>query len=405
MTGQRKRTWAEIDLDAAQWNYEAVRRATSPNTKVCCVIKANAYGHGAVQLARLYESLGADFFAVSNIEEALQLRRNGLTRPILVLGYTDPDCAALLANNGISQAVFSEEYGRALNEAAQHAQVRVRMHLKIDSGMSRIGFLYHTIGKDDENLACAAEICRLPGLIPEGVFTHFAVADEGEDGEAFTRQQFACFCHARDYLKQAGIAFSICHCANSAAIFEYPEMHLDMVRAGVVLYGLPPSDAVRHLPELHPVMQLKSVVSLVKTIHAGDTVSYGRRFTAQNDTVLATVPVGYADGYLRSSSEAGACMSVRGVRVPIVGRVCMDQLMLDVTNVPGVQRGDTVTVFGRDGETEISVDELATANKTIAYELVCAVGPRVPRFFFRQNRLVCVDDPVAEDETESEYVE
>ena len=403
MTGQRKRTWAQIDLCAAEHNFRMVREATAPGAMVCCTIKANAYGHGAVQMARLYEELGADFFAVSNIEEALQLRRHNITRPILVLGYTDPACAAILAENTISQAVFSYEYGCALAQAAREAGVVVRIHIKIDSGMSRIGFVYHQIGQDDDNLLQAEEVCHLPGLFPEGVFTHFAVADEGVDGRLFTLRQYGCFKEAIETFQRDGIDFLVRHCANSAAIFDYPEMHLDMVRAGVVLYGLRPSEAVVHLPELRPVMQLKSVVSLVKTIRPGDTVSYGRCFVAQRPTRLATVPIGYADGYLRANAETGACMLVHGQKVPVVGRVCMDQLMLDVTGVENVQRGDTVTVFGTDGDAEIPVDELARNNHTINYELVCAVGPRVPRFFFRDGRLVCVEDPVAEDE--SEYVE
>jgi len=403
MTGQRKRTWAQIDLTAAEHNYRKVREAVAPGTMVCCIIKANAYGHGAVQMARLYEELGAEFFAVSNIEEALQLRRHGIERPILVLGYTDPACAASLADNNISQAVFSYEYGCALAQAARAAQVTVRIHIKIDSGMSRIGFVYHQIGEDDDNLQQAEEVCRLPGLFPEGVFTHFAAADEGEDGRLFTLRQYGCFKEAIETFQRDGIDFAVRHCSNSAAIFDYPEMHLDMVRAGVVLYGLPPSEAVRNLPELKPVMELKSVVSLVKTIRPGDTVSYGRRFTAEKPTRLATVPIGYADGYLRSNSETGACMLVKGHKVPVVGRVCMDQLMLDVTDIGDVQRGDTVTVFGTDGDAVIPVDELAKNNHTINYELICAVGPRVPRFFFKNGRLVWVDDPVAEDD--NEYIE
>ena len=395
MQGVRKRTWAEINLDHAAWNFQQIRQAVRSDAKVCCVLKANAYGHNAVRLAQLYESLGADFLAVSNPEEALGLRQGQITLPILILGYTPPECAGILARQNISQCVYSLNYGKALSEAAMAEGVQVKMHLKIDSGMGRIGF-QHRNGHSE--LQEALETCRLPGLITEGIFTHFAVADDGEAGEAFTSEQYKNFIDAIDRLGAYGISFSLRHCANSAAIFdkptaeECPDVHLDMVRAGVVLYGLAPSGQTRNLPELKPVMTLKSIVSHIKTIQPGDTVSYGRTYTAKTPRVVATVPIGYADGFWRANS--GCCnMLVNGQLCPLIGRVCMDQLMLDITDADGIQVGDIVTVFG-DPEGKCSADLIAEHTGTINYEVVCAVGERVPRFFLQNGLPVDVSDNI-----------
>ena len=378
MNGIRRRTWAQIDLDAAASNFAQIR--ASAKTRVCCVIKANAYGHGAVVLARLYESLQADFLAVSNIEEALQLRRGAIRLPLLILGYTPPECAPFLSDNDISQCVYSAAYAEALSAAAVAAGKSVRIHIKLDTGMGRIGFT-------EREIEDAERVCRLPGLSPEGVFTHFAVADEGDAGEEFTRLQFDRFCRMSERLVIAAGKKLLRHCANSAALFDYPEFALDMVRAGDVLYGLAPSDAMRHLPELKPVMTLNTVISHVKEIAEGDTVSYGRVYRADKPTKIATVPIGYADGFPRL---AGGKYSMRiGDRlVPITGRVCMDQTMLDVTNTDA-RVGDVVTVFGADKAT---ADALAEAAQTINYEIVCAVGERVPRFFVRGGTVVEVCD-------------
>lgn len=395
MQGIRKRTWAEIDLDRAAWNYQQIRQAVRSDAKVCCVIKANAYGHNAVRLAQLYESLGADFLAVSNPEEALGLRQGNISLPILILGYTPPECAGILAKQNISQCVYSLSYAKALSEAAQEEGVSVKIHIKIDSGMGRIGF-QHRGGHSE--LADALETCRLSGLIPEGIFTHFAVADEGEDGAAFTREQYENFIDAIDRLGCHGIHFDLRHCANSAAIFDkpvvedLPDVHLDMVRAGVVLYGLAPSSVTRSLPELKPVMALKSIISHIKTIQPGDTVSYGRTYTADSPRTVATVPIGYADGFWRANS--GCCnMLVKGQLCPLIGRVCMDQLMLDITGTEGIAVGDIVTVFG-DPDGLCSADLIAANTGTINYEVVCAVGERVPRFFLQDGLPVDVSDNI-----------
>ena len=388
----RKRFWAEIDINAAEKNFKIIKSKLNSKTKLCCVVKANAYGHGAVYLSKLYETLGADFFAVSNIEEAMQLRNNGISTPILILGYTPTSCASILAENNISQSVFSYSYAKELSKCATNDGVKVKIHIKLDSGMGRIGF--DCIHGREEMLKSVIDVCNMSGLENEGIFTHFALADDGEDGAEFTRLQYERFVSAVDELKQRGIEFEIKHCANSATTFEYPEYHLDMVRVGVVLYGVAPSNKVHGCEELTPVMSLKSVISMIKDIEAGDTVSYGCTFKAEKKTKIATAPVGYADGFWRSNAENGTQMLIRGQRVNIVGRVCMDQLMLDVTDVKGVKEGDYITLIGADKDELITADELAKNNGTIGYEMICAIGERVPRFYIKDHDIVFVKDNI-----------
>ncbi|MBQ9085799.1 MAG: alanine racemase [Clostridia bacterium] len=380
--GLRRRTWAEVDLNRIRHNYRAVREAVPEQTKICCVIKADAYGHGAVALAALYEKLGADWFAVSNLEEALQLRHHQITLPILILGYTPEECAPLLAKHRISQCVYSRDYGFKLAREARKAGVRIRIHIKLDTGMGRIGFLSR--GEDSLEWADALAVCQEDFLIPEGIFTHCAVADGGESGDEYTDRQFQCFMEGVSYLENAGVKFSIRHFANSAVIFDHPKYHLDMVRAGIVLYGLMPSGQMRRLPKLLPAMSWKSVISHCKLLHPGDTVSYGRTFIADREMRIATVPVGYADGFWRINQQNNGCLSVHGQSAPIVGRICMDQLMLDVTEIP-CEIGDVVTIFGTDGK---EAEELAEKNDTIGYEILCSVGTRVPRLY-REEGIFC----------------
>lgn len=387
---KRKRFWAEIDINAAEKNFNIIKARLRKGTKLCCVVKANAYGHGAVYLSRLYESLGADFFAVSNVEEAMQLRNNGIKAPILILGYTPASCAALLAQNDISQSVFSYNYARELNDYARREGVKVKIHIKLDSGMGRIGFDCVHGDRSDKLI----EACSMDSLSNEGIFTHFALADGGESGREYTALQYQRFMSAVELLERQGISFEIKHCANSAATLDYPEYHLDMVRVGVALYGLAPSREVGGCDGLLPVMSLRSVVSMIKDIEAGDCVSYGCDFRADKKTKIATAPVGYADGYWRSSSKNGATVLVRGKRVRIVGRICMDQLMLDVSDVKGVREGDYITLIGRDGEDTVSADELAAINGTINYEMICAIGERVPRFYIKDHEIKYVKDNI-----------
>ncbi len=386
-----RRTWAEIDLDAAEGNYRAIRACLKPETKICCIVKADAYGHGSERLAKVYELLGADWLAVSNLEEAEQIRRAGVKLPILILGYTPPDRAAELAANNIAQSVVGPEFAGELSRKAVKAGVTVRAHIQIDTGMTRVGFFYQNPERDAGALDEIERACRLPGLEAEGVFTHFASADEGVGGREYTKRQFACFTGAIGGLERRGIRFALRHCSNSAAILDYPEMQLDMVRPGVILYGMMPSESVLRKIDLKPVMSVKSKVALVKTVPPQTCVSYGRRFASERETVVATVPIGYADGYLRRYGE-GAAALVRGRRAPVVGRVCMDQLMLDVTGIPGVKTGDTVTLMGRDGNETVTADDIAGASGTISYEIVCGVATRVPRVFRQGGRTVGILD-------------
>ena len=397
---KRKRFWAEIDMNAAEKNFKIIKSKLGEGTRICCVVKANAYGHGAVYLSKLYEALGADFFAVSNIEEAMQLRNNGIKAPILILGYTPASCASILAENNISQSVFSLSYAKELSKCASADGVCVKIHVKLDSGMGRIGFdCIHDREKMTDSIA---DVCGMPGLIAEGIFTHFAVADEGADGREFTRTQHERFMKAISDLSARGVEFQIKHCANSATTFEYPEYHMDMVRVGIVLYGLAPSGKVGGCEELTPVMSLKSVISMIKEIESGDTVSYGCTYRADKRTKIATVPVGYADGFWRSNSENGTQMLIRGQRASIVGRVCMDQLMLDVTSIKGVREGDYITVIGADKGDVITADELAKNNGTIGYEMICSIGERVPRFYIKDHDIVFVKDNIVSYEIAEE---
>lgn len=386
MTDFIRRTWAEINLDAAADNYKEIRKRTSKSAMLCCVIKADGYGHGAVMLAHLYEKLGADWFAVSNIEEAMQLRSAGIKKPVLILGYTPAECAEMLSKNNISQSVYSLEYAEQLNECAEKAGVKIKIHLKLDTGMSRIGLLCQSRSEDNKAVSDGFNICSMPSFETEGVFTHFAVADEGEDGADFTMNQFDNFMYTVKRLEQMGIKFKVRHCANSGAIEDYPQMHLDMVRAGIVLYGLAPSGKIKNPLDLQPVMELKSAVSHTKEIHPGMTVSYGRTYTADKTARLATIPVGYADGYVRSVAKDGYVL-LHGKRAKIRGRICMDQCMVDISDIEDVKIGDAATVFGRDKNAP-DADDIANWIGTINYEVTCIVGKRVARVYLKNNEVI-----------------
>ena len=381
----QKRTWAEIDLNAATYNYNVIRKQIKKGTKLCCVVKANGYGHGAVQLSKLYERLGAEYLAVSNIEEGIQLRKANVRLPILILGYTDPRCAELLAENNISQCVFSHEYGVKLSEYAVKSNSVVNIHIKMDTGMGRIGF---PCNLDAWNRII--NVCSLPGVRHEGIFTHFSVADEGNAGKLYTEAQYDKFRSSVAFLKEHGIHFSLKHCANSAGIFDYPDMQIDMVRAGIVLYGLQPSDLLHTPSDLHPILSLKTIIDHIKNVKPGDSISYGREFRASHDMRVATIPIGYADGLWRSNFRNHMLFSVEGRYATLIGRVCMDQCMIDVSNIPTAIIDSEVLVYG--GKGRVSVDQIARINNTINYEIVCAIGERVPRIYKKDGNIIEIVD-------------
>lgn len=385
-----RRAWAEVDLDAIRHNYDLIRKTIPKESKLCCVIKANAYGHGAVTLARLYETLGADFLAVSNLDEALELRYADISLPILILGYTAPEAVAVLHEKNISQCVFSSDYAKALSEKARDLGLTVKVHIKVDTGMGRIGFsLRH---KEDTD-ACVKDILTCfanTPLIPEGIFTHFASADEGEGGRDYTKMQFSLFTALTEVLKQEGLSFALHHAANSAAIFSYPETSLDMVRAGILLYGCVPSSQVEKRG-LMPALEVKTVISHIKEISQGESVSYGRTFVADKTMRVATLPIGYADGLWRSAGERGLSFFLHGKYAPIIGRICMDQCMIDISHIPECRVGDTVTVFGGEGE---PIDILANRLGTIPYEIMCALGERIPRAYLENKKILSVFDRI-----------
>ena len=381
-----KRTWAEISLNAIEHNYNVIRNKVADDTKVCCVINADGYGHGAVELSQIYEKLGADFFAVSNIDEGIEIRKSGSKLPIVILGYTPVSEAENLAEYDISQAVFSLEYAKELSEKCVEEDCICKMHIKVDSGMSRIGFMCQEFPRDEYSIEEICEACCLPNLEVEGLFTHFCVSDEDAEGREFTNKQYENFIHVRDSLKKRGVDISVVHCSNSGAIEDYPETCCDMVRAGIILYGLAPSSKLADRLDLVPAMTLKTVVAFVKEVQKGATISYGRTFTADRKMKIATVPIGYADGFIRQNAKDGY-MTVNGKKAKIVGRICMDQTMLDVTDIEDVKTGDEVVVFGTGENGEPTADSLAENTGTINYETVCLVGKRVPRIYIKDGKI------------------
>ncbi len=394
----KKRVWAEINLDYAKHNYLAIKNLLKENVKTCAVIKANAYGHSAVHLAKLYQELGASYLAVSNIAEAIQLRRANIILPILILGYTPPECACELAKLNLTQCAYSLDYATALSKNAVREGVCVNAHIKIDTGMGRIGFVVRE--ERLEGLKSSLAACRLKGLLVDGVFTHFACADE--DCE-FTRIQYKYFQKAISYLEANGVNFKIKHCANSSTILKYPEYQMDMVRMGVMLYGLSPfgekNEEFNKL-NLLPVMSLHTVISNIKQVGVGESISYGRDYVANKPIKVATLPLGYADGLKRGTAKGGYFVSLRdnktgeAKKAGIIGRICMDQLMIDVTDI-NCAVGEEVVVFGYDSES--SATNLAIVNGSINYEIVCSVGERVPRAIIKKDKIVCFKDSILGD--------
>ena len=369
-----RRTWAEIDLRNLKHNYHALRSLLEPGCKLLCPVKADAYGHGALPVARCLEELGADYLAVACLEEGVELRQGGVKAPILILGHTDPAWAGELMEYALTQTVDDEVTAQALSQAAVTAGRTITVHLKVDTGMSRIGLLCNeeSLGETAET---AARMCALPGLVWEGVFTHFSDADGSEE---YTMTQFTRFLDLLKALEGQGASFPLRHCAASAATLRFPSTHLDMVRPGIALYGHYPDPCCEGLVEecLRPLMTVKTRVAAVRRLPAGTPVSYGRTHTLDHDATLAVINIGYGDGLHRQCSN-GLQVYLAGDKAPVVGRVCMDVCMVDITGLSGVKPGDEVEIYGP----HVPIEDAAGLAGTIQYELLCALTPRVKRHY------------------------
>ncbi len=378
MESTLKRTWAEINLDHLKHNYAILREQIGSNCKFLGVVKADAYGHGVVHVARTLEELGADYLAVSSLDEAMELRNNKITRPILLLGHTPVEQVPRLIENHITQTVTCEAKAIEYSQAAVQYGGVLRVHIKLDTGMSRLGFLCNGVHFLD-GVEAIVRSCRMPGLDVEGIFTHFAVSDErNAESEQYTNMQFALFQKVIEAVKAKGISFPICHCANTGAVVNYPDTYLDMVRPGLLLYGY--GEYAEKLG-LKPVMCLKSVINTIKIFDPGTSISYGRTFEAKEKTRIGVLPIGYADGLFRCLSNCYSVWTKEGC-APIRGRICMDMTMIDLSNLRNVRVGDEVEIFGEHH----LIEQMAKSAGTIPYEICCAVSKRVPRVFFQNGK-------------------
>ena len=380
-----ERAWAEIDLDALQFNIESIKNSIDKAAKIIAVIKTDGYGHGAIQIARILEEEEQVWgYAVATAEEAFSLRDARIQKPILILGYTFPYSYGQIIEEEVRSTVFTYETAKELSDLAVSAGKDCRIHIKIDTGMTRIG-----IHPDDEGMALIRKISGLPGLQIEGIFTHFATADEADRTKTY--HQMTLFKEYADRVDdELGIRIPMRHCSNSAGIAEIPEANMDAVRAGIILYGLWPSDEVKAdgRIQLRPMLSLKSRVVYVKMVPRGQEISYGGTYTTTRDTRVATICIGYGDGYPRSLSNCGHVL-VKGQRAPILGRVCMDQFMVDVTDIEQpVRVGEQVTLIGRDGGACITMEELGALSGRFNYELACDIGKRIPRIYRMDDTLI-----------------
>jgi len=375
--------WAEVDLEAIAHNVRELRRITNPSADLMAVVKANAYGHGAVEVTRKVLENGANSLGVARIQEGIELRKAGVKQSVLIFGYTPPELAHNLIKFDLTQTVWSYSTARTFSDVAVSSNKQIKVHLKVDTGMGRLGLLPDCcrFPVTDQNLIRnavreAKSISSLAGLEMEGVYTHFATADSSD--KTYAGKQFEIFVDFLNELRRAGMKPRLCHAANSAAIIDMPETHLDMVRAGIAIYGLYPSDEVnKGRIVLKPAMTLKSKIVHLKKVPPGFKVSYGCTYQTPKPTTIASIPVGYADGFSRLLSSRGH-MLVHGHRASIVGRVCMDQTMLDVGHIPDVSLEDEVVIFGSQGYESITADEIAESLNTINYEIVSALTARVP---------------------------
>jgi alanine racemase len=383
-----KRTWAEINCDNLYKNLKEIKSHLNEGVRLMAIVKADAYGHGLKYLIPTFEKANTDLYGVSNIEEAIDLRK--LTdKPILILGFTPPNFAKELAVNDITQAVFSFDYAKDLQSKAQEEDVKVKCHFKIDTGMNRIGFQYFDAIKNTKSVEEIVKISKFKNLNFTGIFTHFAESDNKKEKNDFTQKQYNRFCQMITLLEKQGIYLEYHHCCNSAGIFLHKDKQLDTVRAGITMYGLSPDVSLEGDFNIKPVMTLKSAVAMIKSVPSGSTIGYGRTYKAEEEMKVATIPVGYADGYDRGLSNKGEVL-IKNKLCKIVGRVCMDQIMVDVSDVD-VKVGDEVILFG-DKDFKLSADKLAQTCDTIGYELVSNLGKRVPLIFISDNMVVNVID-------------
>ncbi len=375
------RTWAEIDTDALAYNFNQIKKITKPSTKIMAVVKADAYGHGVVEATNVLIENGVDYLAVACSDEGVQLRDHNIDVPILILGASQNEDCDTLITHSLTATVFSYDLAKVLSERATELGKIAKIHIKLDTGMSRIGFV---AGVNDEELSdTIIKISKLPNIEVEGIFSHFSTSDEPDS--SYTQLQFNRFITVCNILEEKGLNIPIKHIANSAAIIQYPQMHLNMVRAGIILYGLYPSkDVNKEKINLKPVMTVKSQITMIKTISDKRGVSYGKTYITNQPTKIATVPIGYADGYTRLLSNKSK-MAAKNQPVPVIGKICMDQCMIDVTNVNTINTGDEVVIFGAD---IVTADELADIIGTINYEVVCMISKRIPRIYLKDGKVV-----------------
>ena len=380
------RVCAEINLDAVAYNFKSMRENLAPGTKMIAVVKADGYGHGAVPIARMAEEYGDIWgFAAATIEEAVLLRREGIQKPILILGFLFPDAYEEAVQYDIRPTVFKLSMARQLSEEAVRQGKTVHMHIKVDTGMSRIGFKDH-----EESADLIKTISGLPGVEIEGLFTHFARADEKDKTNA--RGQLSRYLDFYRMLKEREVEVKMCHCSNSAGIFDIRDANLDAVRAGISIYGMYPSENVNKFAvPIVPALTLRSHVVYIKDVEPGTAVSYGGTFVAERAMRIATVPVGYGDGYPRSLSNKGWVL-IRGQKAPIVGRICMDQFMVDVSGILQAREGDMVTLICSDGGREITMEDMGELSGRFNYELACDFGKRIPRRFWKNGKVVASQD-------------
>ena len=369
----------EIDLDAISFNVQAFRRHIGAKVEIIAVVKGNAYGHGAAPVAQAALAAGANRLAVHRAAEGVELRKAGIEAPILVMGYTPPAGAALITQWHLTPSLITLEFARALSARASALGITIPIHIKVDTGMSRFGLL------PDEVLEFLRELRNLPGISSQGLFTHFATAD-WED-TSFTHRQFEIFQDVLNAARREGFDLPVCHAANSGAAMRLPETHFNAIRLGIALYGLDPSEQWLPVFEIRPALTLKSIISRVRDLPPGSGISYGRTYVTQGKTRAALVPVGYGDGYHRSLSNRG-CVLIHGQRAPILGRICMDQFVVDISAIADVKQDDEVVLIGRQGNDQIRAEEVARLAGTINYEITTALLPRLPRLYFRAGQPV-----------------